>query len=86
MAKVEIYSTNTCPYCVRAKQLLQKKGVEYTEIFVDREPAKLAEMLQRAEGRRSVPQIFINDVGIGGFSELSVLELDGKLDDLLNQE
>lgn len=85
MAKVEIYTTKICPYCVRAKQLLQHKGVEYTEIRVDLEPGKMSEMLQRADGRRSVPQIFINDVGIGGFDDMYALELDGKLDEMLAQ-
>ncbi len=84
MAKVEIYSTAMCPYCVRAKQLFDNKNISYDEIRVDTDPSRLAEMLKRADNRRSVPQIFINDVGIGGFDELAALELDGKLDDMLS--
>lgn len=84
MAKVEIYSTRVCPYCVRAKQLLDNKGVEYTEYHVDKDHDKLTEMMQRCDNRRSVPQILINDQAIGGFDELSALEHDGKLDIMLN--
>lgn len=84
MAKIEIYSTATCSYCERAKQLLKHKGADYIEIRIDQDPAKRDEMLARAEGRRTVPQIFINDQGIGGFDDLWKLEQQGKLDQLIN--
>ena len=83
MATVEIYTSEVCPYCTRAKQLFNNKSVEYTEIRVDKDPAKLAEMIDRCNGRRSVPQIIINGEAIGGFNELLALELDGKLDEML---
>lgn len=83
MPKVEIYTKKTCHYCVRAKQLLDSKSVAYTEIPVDENPKDLEMMLLRAEGRRSVPQIFINDRGIGGCDDLYALEQAGKLDALL---
>ena len=78
-----MYSTRVCPYCDMAKRLLNNKGVSFVEIRVDQHPERLAEMLERAKGRRSVPQIFINNVGIGGFDELSALESDGKLNEML---
>lgn len=83
MAKVEVYSSMWCPFCYRAKQLLKKKGVEFIEIDVDGDPAVRAAMRERAAGRHTVPQIFINDNGIGGCDDLYALEADGKLDDLL---
>ena len=83
MAKVEIYTTALCPYCRRAKALLERKGVAYTEYAVDAEPGRLDEMLKRAPGRRTVPQVFINGKGIGGSDDLHALEAKGKLDALL---
>ncbi|WP_115121259.1 glutaredoxin 3 [Synechococcus sp. UW105] len=85
MAKVEIYTWRTCPFCVRAKGLLDRKGVSFNEISVDGdEPARDA-MADRGNGRRSVPQIFINDRHIGGCDELHALERAGDLDALLAQ-
>ncbi|MCX7121964.1 MAG: glutaredoxin 3 [Gammaproteobacteria bacterium] len=83
MLKIEIYTKKTCPYCDRAKKLLNHKGVSYTEIKVDENPKDLEMMLLRAEGRRTVPQIFINDLGIGGCDDLYELEKAGKLEALL---
>ena len=83
MTKVEIYTKKTCPYCVRAKQLLDHKKVAYTEIKVDENPADLELMLLRSQGRRTVPQIFINDRGIGGCDDLYALDQAGRLDVLL---
>ena len=83
MAKVEIYTTDYCPYCLRAKTLLEQKGVDYVEIRVDREPMKFKEMIKRSNGQRSVPQIFINDKGIGGFDDLWKLVQRKELDNLL---
>ena len=85
MAKVEVYSSMWCPFCYRAKQLLKKKDVAFEEIDVDGDPAVRAAMRERASGRHTVPQIFINDNGIGGCDELYALESQGKLDDLLNE-
>lgn len=84
MPSVEIYTWRTCPFCVRAKQLLDRKGVAYTEHSVDGdEPARDA-MAARGNGRRSVPQIFIADQHIGGCDELHALDRAGKLDALLS--
>ena len=83
MAKIEIYSTSTCPYCVRAKALLDAKDVDYQEINVTGDDAAREALLIKAEGRRTVPQIFINDRGIGGYDDLRALEESGELDKLL---
>lgn len=85
MPKVEIYSKAMCPYCDRAKQLLDAKSVSYKEIRVDLNPDELEVMLQRAEGRRTFPQIIINDKAIGGFDDMWALEQSGKLDQLLGE-
>ncbi len=82
MAKIEIYTTAVCPYCVRAKQLLKSKNRDFTEIRIDLDDAKHEEMMIRSQ-RRSVPQIFINDLHIGGFDDLYALDQAGKLDALL---
>ena len=71
---IEVYSTTSCPWCVRAKELLKNKGFDYEEIDVTRSTDKLSEMVTRS-GRRTVPQIFINHESIGGFDELSKLDL-----------
>lgn len=85
MAKVEMYSSAWCPFCVRAKMLLKNKSVAFDEIDVDRDPAQRAEMQARGGGR-TVPQIFINAQSIGGCDELYALERAGKLDALLAQD
>lgn len=82
MAKIVLYTKNHCPYCDHAKQLLDHKKVVYQEIPVDTDSNKRAEM-ERLSGRRTVPQILINDQPIGGFDDLAALEKAGKLDDLL---
>ena len=82
-ATVEVYSSMWCPFCYRAKKLLKTKGVEFVEIDVDGDPAARVAMRERADGRHTVPQIFINDVGVGGSDELAALEKSGKLDALL---
>jgi glutaredoxin 3 len=81
--EIEIYTTGYCPYCVAAKSLLTRKGVEFTEISVSGDSAKREEMVQRANGRMTVPQIFIGTVHVGGCDELHALERAGKLDALL---
>jgi len=80
VAQVEIYSTLFCPYCARAKSLLAKKGVEYVNIDVMEAPERRDEMVKRAGGRTSVPQIFINGEHIGGSDDLQALERAGMLD------
>jgi glutaredoxin 3 len=79
MADVTIYTTVSCPYCVQAKRLLDRKGVEYTEVDVTGDHDLRQEMM-RASGRRTVPQIFIDGESIGGFEELYALEVSGELD------
>lgn len=83
MAKVEIYTKALCPYCIRAKALFKKKGVDFVDYpaFMDKE--KRAEMVKRSEGGRTFPQIFIDDIHIGGCDDLHALERAGKLDPLL---
>lgn len=83
MAKVEVYTTDYCPYCVKAKTLLQIKGVEYEEIDVTGDDDARAALTKKAEGRKTVPQIFINDKPIGGFDDLNALKESGELDTLL---
>ena len=82
-AKVEIYTWRFCPFCIRAKALLDRKGVAYTEYAIDGDQGARAAMTERADGRSSLPQIFINDAGIGGCDELHALERGGQLDPLL---
>ena len=82
-ARVEIYVTQSCPYCIAARGLLQRKGVGYDLIDVGRAPERRAEMIQRANGRRTVPQIFIDGAHVGGSDELHALDRAGKLDPLL---
>ncbi|NOY65871.1 MAG: glutaredoxin 3 [Gammaproteobacteria bacterium] len=84
MAKVLMYSTAVCPYCIRAEQLLAKKGVEDIEkIRIDIDQDRFAEMMQRTNGRRTVPQIFIGDTHVGGYDDMVELDMDGELMPLL---
>jgi glutaredoxin 3 len=83
MPPVEIYTTRYCPYCHAAKALLKKKGVNFSEIDVSRDWERREEMIQRANGRTTVPQIFVGTVHIGGCDELHNLERAGKLDPIL---
>ena len=82
-AKVEIYTWRTCPFCIRAKSLLKNKGIEFIEYSIDGDEVAKNKMAQRANGRRSVPQIFINDDHIGGCDDIHDLDSQGKLDELL---
>ncbi|MDX2229094.1 MAG: glutaredoxin 3 [Leptolyngbyaceae cyanobacterium bins.349] len=82
-AHVEIYTWQTCPYCIRAKLLLWWKGVNYTEYKIDGNGGARIRMAERANGRRTVPQIFINNQHIGGCDDLYSLDRQGKLDPLL---
>ncbi len=83
MSQVRVYVTQSCPYCRMALNLLDKKGVDVTTLRVDLEPSLQDEMIQ-SSGRNSVPQIFIGDFYVGGYEELAELDMDGKLEPLLN--
>ena len=83
MAKVVIYTKPYCPYCVRALALLERKGADVEEIEAAFDPEKKAEMIQRSNGGRTFPQIFIGDTHVGGSDELHALEARGGLDELL---
>jgi glutaredoxin 3 len=82
-ATVVMYTTGWCPYCSRARRLLELKGIAVTEINVDGRPEARAEMIQRSGGRATVPQIFIGDTHVGGCDDLHALEAAGRLDQLL---
>ena len=82
-AQVTVYSTNMCPYCVRAKQLLERKGIEYKEVNLSKEAPEVRLELMQKTNHRTVPQIFIKEQFIGGFDQLYALEREGKLDELL---
>lgn len=84
MNNVTMYSTGTCPYCIRAEQLLQRKGITtMVKIRVDQNPVEMENMIKRT-GRRTVPQIYIGDTHVGGYDDMAALESAGKLDPLLN--
>ena len=85
MAQVTIYTKPYCPYCIRAVSLLEKKGVDFTEIEAAFDPAKRQEMVQRAGGAATFPQIFVGERHIGGCDDMLALEREGKLDPLLQQ-
>ena len=85
MNKIEVYSKSSCPHCDRAKSLLNAKGVDYVEIDISDDEARTLEMIQRSR-QRTVPQIFINDEAIGGFSQLAQLNARGVLDRKLDLE
>lgn len=82
MSRIRMYSTRFCPFCMMARELLKRKGVEYEEIPVDGDRQRRAEM-ERISGRHTVPQIFINQTHIGGYDDLASLENAGQLDPLL---
>jgi glutaredoxin 3 len=83
MKPVEIYTTPTCPYCMAAKRLLNRKGAAFTEIDVSRDPSKREAMRQRARGGWTVPQIFIGGMHVGGCDDLHLMDHEGRLDPLL---
>lgn len=85
MPEIEIYTKGYCPYCRTAKSILQRKGTIFTEHDVSENPELFETMVARAQGRRTVPQIFIGGVGIGGADELSLLQGSGQLDLLLDE-
>ncbi|MEM9904947.1 MAG: glutaredoxin 3 [Cyanobacteria bacterium P01_D01_bin.44] len=83
MPKVEIYTWSRCPFCIQAKALLDQKGVSYTEYCIDGDESARAAMTERADGKRSLPQIFIGEQHIGGCDDLHSLDAKGQLDELL---
>jgi glutaredoxin 3 len=83
VAKIEIYTWSRCPFCIRAKALLESKGVNYTEYCIDGDEAARDVMADRSQGRRSLPQIFIDEQHIGGCDDLHALDATGKLDRIL---
>jgi glutaredoxin 3 len=85
MSKIVIYTTNICPYCVRAKNLLKSKNLSYDEIDVTNDPAARESLIKKANGRRTVPQIFIDDKHIGGCDDLIELDNSGQLNKLVNK-
>ena len=82
---IVMYSTGWCPYCERARALLERRGATFREIKVDEDPAERATMLTRSGGRRTVPQIFVGERHVGGFDELYALEKAGELDKLIGR-
>lgn len=83
MKPVKIYTTTYCGYCVRAKDLLKRKGVDYQELDVTGDDAMRSKLVEMSGGQRTVPQIFIGDTHVGGYSDLALLDSQGKLDPLL---
>ena len=86
MTKVEIYTWQYCPFCIRAKTLLNQKAISFIEHKIDGDDYARGKMIKRTNGKSSVPQIFINDVGIGGCDDLYQLDKENKLDNLLNEK
>ena len=83
MKKVVIYTGPMCNYCSAAKHLLNKKKINYTEFDIGTDPSKMQEMQEKTKGARTIPQIFIGEIYVGGYNELKALEIEGKLDSLL---
>jgi glutaredoxin 3 len=82
MARVEVYTTRSCPYCVRVKRLLETRGIAYDEIDVSVDQALREQVIERSGGRRTVPQVFIDGTAIGGYDEIAALDAQGGLADL----
>src|SRR5579863_1929394 len=83
MTEILVYTKTVCPYCDRAKALLKSKGVSWEEINLDQHPEHRDEMIRKSDGRRTVPQVFVNGVGLGGSDDIHALDRDGKLDGIL---
>ncbi len=83
MKKIVVYSTSICPYCIKAKKLLESKKVSYQEVQLDKHPELTAEVVKKSGGQKTVPQIFVDDYHIGGCDDLYALDKEGKLDALL---
>jgi len=84
MKRVVIYTTKSCHYCLKAKSLLERKGVRYEELRVDDTPELVSEAVERSGGRKTVPQIFFDELHVGGCDELHVLEEENRLDSMLD--
>ncbi|WP_372425087.1 glutaredoxin 3 [Salinarimonas chemoclinalis] len=84
MKPIEIYLRSWCPYCTAARALLDEKGADYTVVDIEREPERRREMIDRAGGRTTVPQVFVGETHVGGFDDLSALDRAGSLDPLLS--
>ena len=82
--KITVYSSNNCGYCAKAKKLLDQKGLSYEEINIQVQPQFREEMILKSNGKRTVPQIFINDIHIGGFEELNKIAIEGNLENYLS--
>ena len=83
MKKIDVYTTNYCPYCVKAKDLLNKKGVQFTEIDVTEDQEMRVKLVEMSGGRKTVPQIFVDGISYGGFSDIDALDKEGKLDSII---
>ena len=83
MAQVTVYSKGWCPYCAAARALLEQKGADFEVIDIGEAPERRDEMLERANGRRTVPQVFVGDTHVGGYDDLAALDREGRLDALL---
>ncbi|MBC2716848.1 MAG: glutaredoxin 3 [Desulfobacteraceae bacterium] len=83
MINIDVYTSASCPYCIRAKALLKSKGLQFNELVVDGNPELIAESVKRSDGMRTIPQIFIENFHVGGYDDLSSLDQNGKLDSLL---
>jgi len=83
-AKIIVYSSNNCGYCAKAKKLLDQKGLSYEEINIQVQPQFREDMILKSNGKRTVPQIFINDIHIGGFEELNKITIEGNLENYLS--
>ncbi len=83
MPQVTLYTKPYCPFCTMAKRLLDAKGVTWAEINLEQHPERRMEMIEKAQGRSTVPQVFVDDLGLGGFDELNALDMRGELDGIL---
>lgn len=86
MPDIQMYTTAVCPFCIAAKNLFKSRGLEWQEIRIDTDPERMREMLERSSGRRTVPQIFINDIHVGGFDDLAAADRSGRLAEILGDE
>lgn len=86
MPDIQMYTTAVCPFCIAAKNLFKSRGLEWQEIRIDTDPERMREMLARSNGRRTVPQIFINDTHVGGFDDLAAADRSGQLAEIIGSE
>jgi glutaredoxin 3 len=86
MPDIQMYTTAVCPFCIAAKNLFKSRGLEWQEIRIDTDPERMREMLERSSGRRTVPQIFVNDIHVGGFDDLAAADRSGRLAEILGDD